>query len=151
MEASDGRADAPPNQPLGYQIAEGDIDVLQLDDPGPFSELTVQSLERTSDGGDVFQNGGLSDYAVTFTARIPVMRRDIFFLEIPPTITPPKGKNLVCDVTTDESIIPADEQCLDQVGKCDSQGRALLIELEGIKEWCEDLPDTRYSFVIRGV
>jgi len=47
MEATDGQGDENDPTDLGFFIAEGPLDVLKMTSPGPFSDVTVQSLERS--------------------------------------------------------------------------------------------------------
>jgi hypothetical protein len=63
-------------------VGLGNLDNIRMLERGKFNEMTVLLSNAV--------NGQNSDYTIEFKATIPVLKDDIFYFELPPTIRSPK-------------------------------------------------------------
>lgn len=63
-------------------VGVGNIDNLRMNIPGKYDGFTITPVNKT--------NGVLSDYVVSYLARIPLEDGDMFYITFPKTIRTPK-------------------------------------------------------------
>jgi len=111
-------------------VAEGPLDNIKMSEPGKFTELTV---ERTNE-----YNGQVSDYTLTFTASIPIYDGDIFYLNLPEAISPPREPTCI------------ENQCIEALS-CNSERGRIVIEFTNVKSNCLGVQNSEFSFTVQQI